>query len=182
MGPTGPGHAPELRALPGADGAPLPADRAPETRFEARLTTIVGGAGVGKTTLLGQSLHSEGSRVDVWLPCSLADRDGDRLLARLADACADALDDYRPDSKVASISAIGELIVGVAPDHVCLVFDDVHHLGDPEPLERLLAELPSNGHVLLSGRRIPAVSTARSTPSADSCSSVRTICSSPMRR
>lgn len=116
---------------------------------------------MGKTTLLGQALRADGDRIDVWLPCTTADRDGERLLARLANACADALDDYRPDARADPLSATVELIVAVAPDRVCLVFDDIHHVDAPDAIDRLLARLPSNGHVLLCGRRLPAVSSAR---------------------
>lgn len=130
-------------------------------RFDARLTTVVGGAGVGKTTLLGQALRSDGDRVDVWVPCTPADRDSTRLLTRVAGECADVLDDYRPDDRAEPVAVVAEMVVAVAPDRVCLVFDDVHHLDDSDPFDRLLAALPANGHVLLCGRRIPAVSTAR---------------------
>lgn len=87
-------------------------------RHEVRLTTVVGGAGSGKTTLLGQLLEFEGEDVDVWCPCSSADRDTRRLLTRLLDATCDALDDYRVPSPERPIVELAERILAAAPTHV----------------------------------------------------------------
>ena len=130
-------------------------------RFDARVTTLIGGAGIGKTTVLAQALRLDGDRVDVWYPCTAADRMTGRLVRRLADACADALDDYRPGEDDDAISALVEMVVANAPDHVCLVLDDIHVLDDPEPIDELVNALPANGHLLLSGRRLPPIPTAR---------------------
>lgn len=130
-------------------------------RFDARVTTLVGGAGIGKTTALAQALRVDGDRIDVWYPCTSADRVAGRLVRRLTDACADALDDYRPDHDDDVMSALVEMIVANAPDQVCLVLDDVHVLDDPAPIDALVRALPANGHILLSGRRLPPIATAR---------------------
>ncbi len=130
-------------------------------RHEVRLTTIVGGAGSGKTTLLGQLLDVEGDDVDVWCPCSSADRDTPRLLTRLLDATCDALDDYRVPSPERPIVELSERILAAAPSHVCLVIDDVHLVGDTDVFDDLVRELPTNGHLLLAGRTRPPVNPTR---------------------
>lgn len=130
-------------------------------RFDVRLVTVVGGAGAGKTTALAQALRADSAAVDVWHPCSAVDRDGDRLLDSLARACAAVLDEYLAADAVDQLEAIIELVVAAAPREVCLVIDDAHHLDRPETIDHLVRELPPNGHVLLAGRRLPPISTAR---------------------
>ncbi len=131
------------------------------TRFDARVTTVVGGAGAGKTTLLAQALRSDDDGLDVWYPCSIADRDDDRLLATIVERCAEALDERPPVSEIEPASALDELIVASSPRQICLVLDDVHLLESGTPLETILAILPANGHLLLSGRRLPPLRIAR---------------------
>ena len=58
-----------------------------------------------------------------------------------------------------------DLIWTRTPDSLALVLDDVHLLGDDgesiDVLRRLVAELPRNGHVVLSGRTLPSLPLAR---------------------
>lgn len=119
------------------------------------MTLLVGGAGSGKTTVLAQAMADEHDHVDVWVPCRAVDRETDRLLTSVLGALGgDPVDE-------ALIDAIVERIIAASPRQVCLVLDDVHVLGRGQPLEALLAALPTNGHVLLAGRARPAIDTAR---------------------
>jgi DNA-binding SARP family transcriptional activator/ATP/maltotriose-dependent transcriptional regulator MalT len=164
-------------------------------RFDHRVTTIVGGPGLGKTTLLAQAvaenrLAPRGE--DVWLGLGPADASGDALaldaLAAVTSATpgvpavsgapgAVAGDDARGPGEAGSAEAGGGAVTGLdptavadavwrrSPTAVCLVFDDVHVLGQGSPGARWLAALidalPANGHVVLASRSTPAVPVAR---------------------
>ena len=130
-----------------------------EQRFEVALTLVVGGGGVGKTTLLAQCLTDQPDRVDVWLTAVEAD-DPERLLARALLALG------RPD-EVADVDRVAEAIVSMAPRQVCLVVDDAHRLPDPAVLGDLVDRLPRNGHVLVGSRRRPALDLARLAAAGD---------------
>ncbi len=134
-------------------------------RFEIRLTMVIGGAGSGKTTLLAQALDAPHGHCDVWYGCTSVDRKGERLLAHVRTAVERALGGSSSEGSLKGfddpIDAVAELVLGAAPQHVCLVLDDVHHLVETEALDALVARLPANGHVLVAGRRRPAIETAR---------------------
>ena len=132
-----------------------------QRRFEVRLLTITGGGGSGKTTLLAQAMEAESDHVDVWYPCGMSDRSGDRLLGGVLAACAAELGAEVEADDVDPLDRLNELVLGASPRQVCLVVDDVHVLGKSEALEQLIDALPANGHLLASGRATPAFSTAR---------------------
>lgn len=118
-------------------------------RFRRRLTVVEAGAGFGKTRLLTRAvadnrLAPQGT--DVLLRCLPEHADG-RILDR---AIRSALDGPAPPA---------EAILAAAPADVALIIDDIHRL-DPDgtgaaQMVRLLDELPTNGHLVLSGRSIP---------------------------
>ncbi len=145
-----------------------------DDRFRARLTTVVGAAGSGKTTLMAQVLAVDSDDVDVWYPCSTADRETARFLRGVVDATADELDDYRPGESTDLLGDLRELVLGVSPRQVCIIVDDVHLLGQADGLTELLASLPRNGHLLASGRSLPGSMSRDSTRSASSSRSTRT--------
>ncbi|MEM7321935.1 MAG: BTAD domain-containing putative transcriptional regulator [Actinomycetota bacterium] len=61
-----------------------------------------------------------------------------------------------------SAEAIADAVLAAAPRPVVLWLDDVHHLvGSERLVDELLRLLPNNGHLVLVGRQIPPVSTAR---------------------
>lgn len=124
-----------------------------EQRFEVSLTLVVGGAGVGKTTLLAQCLTDQPDRVDIWLSAVEAD-DPERLVARALLALG------RPH-EVAEADRVAEAMVSMAPRQVCLIVDDAHRLPDPSVLTDLVDRLPRNGHVLVGSRRRPGMDLAR---------------------
>lgn len=132
-----------------------------DERFRVRLTTVVGAAGSGKTTLLGQMLDTPADGIDIWYPCTTPDRDGRRLLSGVLDTVAATLGGQQPGDAADQASALGELLLGALPQQVCVILDDVHLLGDEHPLGQLLQALPSNGHLLVAGRNLPAINTAR---------------------
>ncbi len=132
-------------------------------RFDARLTLVIGGGGSGKTTALAQAMAAESDNLDVWYPCTSADRDAETLLAGVAMATyrtVGGADPSSPDSPE-PIGSIHDAVVAASPQHVCLVLDDVQLVDDPSGIDAVLARLPSNGHLLLAGRRRPGLPTAR---------------------
>jgi DNA-binding SARP family transcriptional activator len=132
-----------------------------QRRFEVRLTTIVGGGGSGKTTLLADAMRTETEHVDVWYPCSAADRSGDRLLAGLVRACATRVGRVAGPDDDDPLARLSELVLGATPRRVCLVIDDAHVLGRSSLIDELISTLPVNGHVLVSGRSLPPINSAR---------------------
>lgn len=128
-------------------------------RFERRLTIVVGGGGAGKTTILQQAVEAETDHIDVVHSCTAVDRDPGRLLVGCHRAALDALGGDVDGT--APLDAIEELVLAHSPRQVCVVIDDTHRLDRFDDIEELLTRLPANGHVLLAGRRRPALDTAR---------------------
>lgn len=132
-------------------------------RFVVRLTLVVGGAGSGKTTALAQAIAADTDHVDVWYPCTSADREGGHFVASLAAACHDVLGGADPAGvdAPAAADALAELVLAASPRQVCLVVDDAHLLTDAAVIEHVLERMPANGHLLLAGRRHPPLATGR---------------------
>ncbi len=135
------------------------------TRWQRPVSTVVASAGFGKTTLLAQAVRVNECRpagVDHWVACTPSDRDPRYFTA----AILDALNAGRtPSSGSDRVGDIVAALADAAPLDVCLIFDDVHELGDDtsssQVLDQLLRELPMNGHVVLAGRSLPRLSLAR---------------------
>ena len=132
-------------------------------RFDRRLTVVVGGAGFGKTSVLVQALQQnqlDTRGLDVWLGCTSGDSAAHALASGLLAALGvDADEDREP------VESIVAAVWSLAPRPVCLVLDDAHEIevgsSAAELLNRLLADLPDNGHLLLAGRQAPPVRTAK---------------------
>jgi DNA-binding SARP family transcriptional activator len=135
-------------------------------RFDRRLTVITAGAGFGKSTLVGQAADEnriEHLGTDVLLRLTGREQDPDRLLERLAEPLG------APGSQI-DVDRVVELVWSSAPESVALVLDDCHRLGESaawEVLGLLLDRLPSNGHLVLSGRVAPRLATARLVSTGD---------------
>jgi LuxR family maltose regulon positive regulatory protein len=147
-------------------------------RFAVPVTLVVAPAGYGKTTLLAQAVRESGpgapgggggpGQVDCWLTCSPDDVAVSSLARGLCEALGVTPPPADRDDAVAAEAASAVLVEAVwhrSPEEVALVLDDVHEVvpGSPgaELLARLVAGLPGNGHVVLSGRQPPPVPLAR---------------------
>ena len=131
-------------------------------RFDTAVTTVVAGAGFGKTTLLAQAVRSNVASprgVDAWVSLQPGDEDPGALAAVIATALG-----AEPGGGPPLQVALGA-IVDAGPVEVCLVVDDLHELPDRCGALDLLAELvrrrPAHLHLLLSGRRPPPLPLAR---------------------
>ncbi len=130
-------------------------------RFEFRLTIIQAAAGYGKTTALAQAVRSNALDPigrDIWLGASEIDADPLSMLGGLLESCG-----LEGSGVVdADIETLSDHVWGLSPDSVALIVDDAHHLTDScsRALELLLASLPTNAHLILSGRSIPDIAIA----------------------
>lgn len=128
-------------------------------RFARRLTIVVGGGGAGKTTLLRQAIAAEVDHVDAYHSCAPADRDDGRLATELLSSVARAAGVAVPLGE--PLTAIVDLVLAESPRQLAIVVDDTHVLDRTSVFRDLLETLPTNGHVVLAGRRRPAIDTAR---------------------
>ena len=131
-------------------------------RFDAAVTTVVAGAGFGKTTLLAQAVRANLASprgVDAWVACQPGDEDPAELAAAIAAALG-----AEPVGGPPLDVALGA-VVDAGPVDLCLVVDDLHELPAGCGAVGLLAELvrrrPPHLHLLLAGRRPPPLPLAR---------------------
>lgn len=132
------------------------------SRWTVPVTAVVAGAGFGKSTLMAQAFRSDAAAppgIQAWVSCT-PDHEQAADLAAAIRAALDAAPGVR-EPLVASADALRRL----APLDVCLVLDDVHHVGAGTPGAALLAglvgDLPANAHLVLAGRVLPALPLAR---------------------
>jgi LuxR family maltose regulon positive regulatory protein len=131
-------------------------------RWSVPVTTIVAGAGFGKSTLLAQALRAEAAApvgIDAWVSCRAGhERDAD-LAACIVGALGGPSFDGDP------LAAVLGALRATAPVDVCVVIDDVHLLGGESTATRLLGDvvrgLPANAHLVLAGREPPPIPLAR---------------------
>lgn len=128
-------------------------------RFDRRVTSIAAGAGFGKTTALAQAFEENRLGplgIDFWLACGPEDADPERLARGVSASLG--LDEAASASELTD--TVSEAVGALAPSAVCLVLDDVQFVADTEAaalIDELIDRLPSNGHLLLCGRRLPEV-------------------------
>ncbi len=133
-----------------------------DARFDRSVTTVLAGAGFGKTTLLAQAFRrnlADPLGIDAWVSCQPDDQDPEAFVA----ACCRAAG-VEPARSVHRSTDVLAAIREVSPIDVCLVIDDVHELIGSRS-EAIVADvtrrLPSNGHLVLSGRASIDVALAR---------------------
>ena len=114
-------------------------------RWDHRVTAVVGGPGLGKTTLMTQAIAENRLAPrgdDIWLGVEPADADGDTLardvaavLARRSSMGGPAADDASDLGRTPAAEdtvpdpdpgAVADAMWRRAPTPVCIVFDDVH--------------------------------------------------------
>ena len=148
-------------ALPGEVVRAAVLDRLAE-RWRVPVTTIVAGAGFGKSTVLAQAIRLHQSTpegVEGYVACEPGDEDAGRL-ARAICAALGAPGDFRSPLE----QAVGAMHRW-SPSPVCLVLDDLHELPVGSSGARLVADLignlPALSHLVLAGRGLPGLPTAR---------------------
>lgn len=132
-------------------------------RFDVAVTSVVAGAGFGKTTALAQAVRANlaGPRGnDAWVSCEPGDGHAGRLAAAIVSALGSELGTAR-DPLDAVLSALSQH----APVDVCVIVDDVHEVA-PESsgadlLAGLVRRMPPHAHLVLAGRTPPPVPLAR---------------------
>jgi len=129
-------------------------------RFQVRVTLLTGGSGSGKTTSLAHAIAAEDKNIDVWYPCTAADRRDAHLLAGLEEASVETLALKKLPKGAASSNRLGEMLLAISPRQVCLILDDAHLLSRTV-VDELTTSLPENAHLLVSGRASPTFGSAR---------------------
>ena len=131
-------------------------------RWSVPVTTVVAGAGFGKSTLLAQALRAEAAApvgIDGWVSC----RPGHERDIDLAAGIVGAIGGHPSDAD--PLRAVLGALRAAAPVDVCVVLDDVHLLGGESTAARLLGDvvrqLPANAHLVLAGREPPPIPLAR---------------------
>jgi LuxR family transcriptional regulator, maltose regulon positive regulatory protein len=133
-------------------------------RFTTPVTLVAAPAGFGKTTLLGQAIEENRlapQGMDCWLTCHVEDGAASSLSNGLGRALG-----LEPSGVTApDVSSVVEAMWHRSPDEVALMLDDVHEIparsAGADLLQRLVASLPRNGHLVLSGREPLPVALAR---------------------
>ena len=131
-------------------------------RFSHPLTTVVAGAGFGKTTALAQAVRANLASprgFDAWVSCETADEDP----RRLAEAIVSAVTPGAPVDD--PLETVLRAIRRSAPVDVCVVLDDFHEIPEGSGGRRLAADLvdhlPPHAHLLLASRRAVPIPLAR---------------------
>jgi LuxR family maltose regulon positive regulatory protein len=131
-----------------------------DARWDRSVTTVVAGAGFGKSVALGQALRANRARprgIEGWLSCRAGCESPERLAASVEAAFAAGPGQGPPLARLFAV------VTDRAPLHVSLVLDDVELLPDPGVtlIDELLRRAPANLHLVLCGRRLPELALAR---------------------
>ncbi len=128
-------------------------------RFDARVTTLIGSGGFGKTMALAQATEQNamaGLGRDVWIGCAHGDDPKSLTTTIVAGLSESSADGVAAASRLGPTEQVSQAVWSLAPADVALIFDDVHELGnDPECVEfltSLVKALPTNGHLVFSSR------------------------------
>ncbi len=131
-----------------------------DARWNRTVTTVVAGAGFGKSVALGQALRANRARprgIEGWLSCRSGCESPERLAAAVEAAFGAGSGQGPPLARLFAV------VTDRAPLHVSLVMDDVELLPDPGVtlVDELLRRAPANLHLVLCGRRLPDLALAR---------------------
>jgi DNA-binding SARP family transcriptional activator len=142
-------------------------------RWQHRVTSLIGGPGLGKTTLLAQAIAENRMAPrgdDVWIGVEEQDADADRLARVVATAIAGRGDEdhYNSSSRTDAIldpGVVADAVWHRSPTEACIVLDDIHHLPPGSTgatwLTDLITALPTNGHVVFASRYEPPIPLTR---------------------
>jgi LuxR family transcriptional regulator, maltose regulon positive regulatory protein len=131
-----------------------------DARWDRTVTTVVAGAGFGKSVALGQALRVNRARprgIEGWMSCRAGCESPERLAASVEAAFGARAGQGPPLARMFAV------VTDRAPLHVSLVLDDVELLPDAAAglIDELLRRAPANLHLVLCGRRLPALALAR---------------------
>ena len=131
-----------------------------DARWDRSVTTVVAGAGFGKSVALGQALRANRARprgIEGWLSCRSGCESPERLAAAVEAAFGAGPGQGPPLARLFGI------VTDCAPLHVSLVLDDVELLPDNAValIDELLRRAPANLHLVLCGRRLPGLALTR---------------------
>ena len=132
-----------------------------ERRWDHAVTTVVAGAGFGKSIAIGQSMRAnqlQARGVEARISCRSGCEDADRLAATIRRALG--ADGPAHGAPLAQVQAA---IADHAPLPTSLVLDDAEELTGASAalLDRLVRSAPTNLRLVLVGRSLPALSLAR---------------------
>ena len=134
-----------------------------ERRFASPVTTVIAGAGFGKSTVIAQAARRNVVAplgIDAWVSCGQGHENADQLTRSILTALETDREPGLPP-----VDAVVRAIVARSPLDVCVILDDCHMIphgsSSEQMLSHVLRHLPNNGHLLLSGRRLPEVPLAR---------------------
>jgi len=133
-----------------------------DERFGHPVTTVIAGAGFGKTTALAQAFRANLAAprgFEAWVSCETADEDPRRLAEAVVAALGPGVQIDDP------LESVLGTLRRTAPVDVCLILDDLHEVPDGSGGQRLVAELvgslPPHAHVMLASRRAVPIPLAR---------------------
>ncbi|MFP5332301.1 MAG: BTAD domain-containing putative transcriptional regulator [Acidimicrobiia bacterium] len=145
-----------------------------DAAVEGRLTTVVAGAGFGKTTLLSSW---SATRSRAWHTVTPADRDLPVLATHLIGALRARVPRLehpalplagfsgRAVDAEALASHISRTLAGAITRQVVLILDDLHELGDGGPavalIDSLVRQAPPQLHFVVASREVVPIRTAR---------------------
>jgi DNA-binding SARP family transcriptional activator len=130
-------------------------------RWRTPLLVMRADGGFGKTVALAQAIRdnaTDPTGTDVYVSCRPYDRDARQLARSVYFALGLAVPESDDQRELAA--ALTGALAHLAPGRVCLVLDDVHHLGadgsSTRMVDLVLSALPANAHLVLAGRGIPS--------------------------
>ena len=132
-----------------------------EARWDRTVTTVVAGAGFGKSIAIGQAMRANRARprgVEGWVSCRTGCESPERLAASVEAAFG------APDGgRRAPLSRLYAVFADQAPLHVSLVLDDVELLSDAAQRCLTTCSTPRRRTCTWcsSGRRLPWLALAR---------------------